>query len=47
MKYQDKMAAILADDMFLCIFLNKNFWISKKKFIEIFSLGWPDNEQKL
>ena len=27
---KDKMAAIFADNIFMCIFLNKNFWISNK-----------------
>ena len=25
---QNKMATILADNIFICIFLNENFWIS-------------------
>ena len=42
-----KMAAIFADDIFICIFLNKSFWISYKISLEYVPYGVIDNEPSL
>ena len=44
---QDKMAAILADDIFNCIFLSKKFCISIKISLKFVPNGLIDNNQAL
>ena len=39
------MAAIFADDIFRCIFLNENFWISNKISLKYVPYGLIDNKQ--
>ena len=41
------MAAIFANDMFLCIFLNENFWISSKISLKHVPYGPIDNKPSL
>ena len=40
---QDKMAAILADDIFKCIFLNENIWIWVKILLKFDPKGPINN----
>ena len=44
---RDKMAAIFADDIFICIFLNENFWISYKISLEYVPYGLIDMKPSL
>ena len=44
---RDKMAAFFADDIFKCIFLNENFWISNKISLKYVPEGLIDNKPSL
>ena len=41
------MAAIAADDIFICLFIIENFWISTKNSLEYVPWGLIDNKPPL
>ena len=44
---RDKMAAIFADDMFQCIILNENIWVSNKISLKYVPKGPINNKPSL
>ena len=44
---RDEVAAIFADDIFMCIFLSENFWISNKISLKYVPCGLVDNKLSL